>query len=68
MIRAPYLEIVAWFEMMFVLLCFQFSRELIPFFSTKIKVTATLYGEVDIMDYNFSFLWKVALSALPQGI
>lgn len=64
-IRKPFSEIIMRMEMTFVILCFHFSRKPIPFFPIKIIVIAILYGEVDIIDHNFSFIWIRALLEWP---
>lgn len=45
-VRAPYLEIIAWLEMTMMIVFLQFTRDLIPF--VPIKVTKILSRKVDL--------------------
>lgn len=67
-IKALLFEIIIGLEMTFVILRLYFSWKRIPFFFVKIIFNAILYGEVDITDHNFSFIWTRTPPEWPQGI
>lgn len=66
--KAPYLELIFRLKMIIIIIRLQITREFIPFYPTRVTVTSTLYGELDVGDHSFSFLWIATPQPLPRGL
>lgn len=53
-----YLDFFCPFELLFVILRFQFSRLLGPFFPVRITIKLLLYGELHLLHPSQSFVWE----------
>lgn len=65
--RAPHLEVIACIDMIIIIVRLQFTQKLTHFFPAKVTAIAILYGELDLLDHTFSFLWKAAPRPTPRS-